>query len=195
MSSRGKKEAIEQAAIRLFALKGPAATTIKDIAEHSGVTEGALYRHYTSKEAMLTELFIGEQEKMRDLLIAAFERDLPLEAKLRGVIAAIYDHYAADPYSSLFVLLNFQSLQGVRAPGLTGHIYDFFIERAKGLMAGLPRPFSEVTVTLLVGLIMEPILFHHHGRLPEQPAAYLEAVTRACCRVLDVPDEAILRLQ
>ena len=190
MRAGGKKERIEQAAIELFALKGPAGTTIKDIAAGSGVTEGALYRHYASKETMATELFVRELAWLREALLAVIESDLTLIPKLRALIARVYSLYDERPYSLLFILLNFQNLQGIDLPGETANIYDFITERSAQLLAAAPRPFhqfSEITPTLLAGLIMEPVLFHHYGRLPQPPSSYVDDITAARCRLLEVP--------
>lgn len=185
----GKKQHIELAAIKLFAVKGPAGTTIKDIAAESGVTEGALYRHYPSKDAMATTLFAREMADMRAALLAVIETTAPLGPKLHGLVDCLYGLYARQPYSVLFVLLNFQNLQGINLPGETGNIYDFIIERTEQILSGLPEVYSPVTPTLLAGLLIEPVLFHHYGKLPEPPAAYARAVAAACCRLLGVDDD------
>lgn len=188
MAQRGKKKDIEQAAIKLFALKGPAGTTIKDIAENSGVTEGALYRHYPSKEVMATALFVRELASLREALVAVIEADMALAAKLRAIIACVYSRYDGNPYPLLFIILNFQNLQGIDLPGETGNIYDFITERAEQMLAGMPHAPGEIIPTLLAGLIMEPVLFHHYGRLPRPPSAYVDDVAAACRRLLGVAD-------
>jgi AcrR family transcriptional regulator len=48
---------IMRAAVRLFVEKGIDGTTTKDIAAKSGVSEGALYRHFKSKEDLAYHLF------------------------------------------------------------------------------------------------------------------------------------------
>ncbi|NIT14444.1 MAG: TetR family transcriptional regulator, partial [Candidatus Dadabacteria bacterium] len=42
--------------------------TIKDIANNAGCSEGALYRHYTSKEEMAWILYKREVEKLGQAL-------------------------------------------------------------------------------------------------------------------------------
>lgn len=185
-----KKEDIEHAAIKLFAIKGPTGTTIKDIAAESGVTEGALYRHYPSKDAMTTALFVRELATLRMTLLSVIESDMPLDRKIRGIVARLYGLYAENPYSVLFVLLNFQNMQGISLPGETGNIYDFITERTEQILSDLPQVYNPITPTLLAGLMIEPVLFHHYGRLPEPPLAYVDAVAAACCRLLGVNDAA-----
>ena len=187
MKIHGKKESIEQAAIQLFALKGPAGTTIKDIAQKSGVTEGALYRHYASKEELATSLFARELVQLREALVSVIETDAPFAEKLRALISLLYSRYDDAPYSMLFILLNFQNLQGINLPGETGNIYDFITERTAQMLHSVQPPFSDIAPTLLSGLIIEPILFHHYNRLSKRPSSYVEEVTKACCRVLEIP--------
>lgn len=186
--SVGKKEAIEQAAIELFARRGPSGTTIKDIALKAGVTEGALYRHYPSKEDMATSLFARELTALRLRLIDVVETDMAFRARLRAIVGCTYAEYELQPFSLLFILLNFQNLQGINLPGETANIYDFIIERTGQLADSLPVKGDEILPTLLTGLIIQPVLFHHYGRLPEHPLRYVDQVTAACCRMLGVAE-------
>lgn len=64
---------IEQAATRLFAQNGYAATSVEDIVAAAGVTKPMLYRHFESKQ----ELCIRLLERYRDDLIAATLSQLP----------------------------------------------------------------------------------------------------------------------
>src|SRR6266567_3013827 len=53
---RAKRE-ILRAALKLFSERGLAATSIRDIAEESGFTTPALYKHFVSKEELALYLF------------------------------------------------------------------------------------------------------------------------------------------
>lgn len=53
-------------AIRLFAAQGYEATSVQQIVEAAGVTKGALYHHFTSKDDLLYEIYhrvLGEQTR------------------------------------------------------------------------------------------------------------------------------------
>lgn len=56
MPGKDRKAAIVAAALPLFARKGFAETTTKDIARAAGVSEPLLYRHFPSKEALYLEI-------------------------------------------------------------------------------------------------------------------------------------------
>lgn len=51
------KEKIFDAAVDLFAKKGYDRVSIRDIARAVGITEGAVYKHYTSKDEILDSIF------------------------------------------------------------------------------------------------------------------------------------------
>ena len=51
------KREILRAALKLFSEKGLTATSIRDIADESGFTNPALYKHFESKEALAQHLF------------------------------------------------------------------------------------------------------------------------------------------
>ena len=51
------QDRIERAAIALFVEKGVAETTVRDIAQAVEMSEGALYRHFVSKEQLVWLLF------------------------------------------------------------------------------------------------------------------------------------------
>lgn len=54
---KGTKEKIFDAAVDLFAEKGYGSVSIRDISQTVGITEGAVYRHFSSKEAILEAIF------------------------------------------------------------------------------------------------------------------------------------------
>src|SRR3954470_7993901 len=56
MTAEDRKMAIVQAALPLFARKGFARTTTKELARAAGVSEPLLYKHFPSKEALYVEI-------------------------------------------------------------------------------------------------------------------------------------------
>jgi AcrR family transcriptional regulator len=53
------RQALQQAADRLFAEQGYGATTVRDIAEAAGVTERTFFRYFTGKEELIVEEALG----------------------------------------------------------------------------------------------------------------------------------------
>ena len=51
------QEALVAAAVELFAVRGPASVSVRDVARLAGVNQGLIYRHFGSKEALLAAAF------------------------------------------------------------------------------------------------------------------------------------------
>jgi AcrR family transcriptional regulator len=49
--------ALVDSAVELFALRGPASVSVRDVGRHAGVNQGLIYRHFGSKEALLAAAF------------------------------------------------------------------------------------------------------------------------------------------
>ncbi|HEY3913260.1 MAG TPA: helix-turn-helix domain-containing protein [Verrucomicrobiae bacterium] len=56
LSAKARKTAIVKAALPLFARKGYAETTTKELASAAGISEPLLYKHFPSKEALYLEI-------------------------------------------------------------------------------------------------------------------------------------------
>ncbi len=82
LTAEARKSSILAAARRAFTETGDMnGTTIKVIAEHSGISEGVIYRHFESKDQLFFEAVVEPLERAVDALVAATEivdRDEPL---------------------------------------------------------------------------------------------------------------------
>jgi AcrR family transcriptional regulator len=96
-----RRALIEQAAARLFAERGFAATTMDEIAAAAGVSKPMVYRHFESKRALFASLI----EHRRDELAAApLDRFLHLGGDVRDRLEAMtdawFEHVERHPHSS-----------------------------------------------------------------------------------------------
>ncbi|TVT61329.1 TetR/AcrR family transcriptional regulator [Amycolatopsis rhizosphaerae] len=83
-----RRVVILASAARLFAQKGIAATTVREIAGSVGMLSGSLYHHFPSKDAIAGEVV---REYLRDLLTgyrAIMARDFDPRDALREVVSA-----------------------------------------------------------------------------------------------------------
>jgi AcrR family transcriptional regulator len=183
-----KREIIEESAIRLFATKGLARTTIKDIAAAAGVTEGALYRWYDGKEEMAWKLFNRELDQFTHLVSEAlFDDRMSFSLRLNLAVQTIYDYYQYNSDQFAFILLTQHGFPEDRL--LTREtephgMAERFVGQAVG--AGeIPPCDADLHAGLLMGAIMQPLVLHRYGRIeltPETPGL----VTAACLRILGV---------
>jgi AcrR family transcriptional regulator len=75
------REAIADAAWRLFAAEGYEATTVADIARAAGVSRRTFFRYFSSKE----DVVVGTSDALAEDLLAAFARRPPGEPPLEAV--------------------------------------------------------------------------------------------------------------
>ena len=83
-------------AAELFATKGFKNTTVRDIAEASGILSGSLYHHFDSKESMVDEVLSRFQEelfgKYDEILAGDEDARTKLERAVRVSFEAIDQH-------------------------------------------------------------------------------------------------------
>jgi AcrR family transcriptional regulator len=92
---KGTKEKIFDAAVDLFAERGYDGVSIRDIARAVGITEGAVYKHYKSKDEILESIFAYVEsriyaeapEESYDAIIEALSFREILESMPRAMIS------------------------------------------------------------------------------------------------------------
>lgn len=89
------RDQIAEAALRLFADKGFAATSMREIVEAVGVTKPTLYYYFESKENLYTTLIAEEMTRFYDDVASRTRIDGGLKERLRAV-AEGYFHALAD---------------------------------------------------------------------------------------------------
>jgi AcrR family transcriptional regulator len=94
-----RRNEILAAAAELFAEKGFAGTTVRDIADSVGILSGSLYHHFTAKEDMVEEIFTAyfDELDLRWDAILAGPDDIVLkfEAMLTALLDNVDSHTAA----------------------------------------------------------------------------------------------------
>ena len=87
------KERILETALELFAQSGYLGTSMSDIAKELGITKGALYKHYTSKQEILDSIVERmnkmDYERAEEYEMPETEPDGFAEAYLRAPIEKI----------------------------------------------------------------------------------------------------------
>jgi AcrR family transcriptional regulator len=180
-----KKRDIEIAAIKLFARQGLASTTLKDIAAEAGATEGALYRHYKSKNEMARQLFCQELKAFTDLLLPRLQADSPFGDRLADAVRLIYGYYRRQPDVFSFILLSQHNFPDQDLLCGQTNPYDMaadFLDR--GMKEGAIPAGDPVLLTgLVMGAILQPLVMHSYGRLVLNDEL-VDTVIAACQRLV-----------
>jgi AcrR family transcriptional regulator len=100
-----RREEILALAAKIFADKGYASTTVREIADAAGILSGSLYHHFDSKEAMLDEIMHG----FLDHTVAQYRSTVaeggdPLDV-LRALVREAFSSLGANP-AALAVMIN-----------------------------------------------------------------------------------------
>jgi AcrR family transcriptional regulator len=76
-----KKELIRACAKELFSEQGFKDTNVADITRKAGVATGTFYLYYTSKDSLFMEIYLEENVKLKNAIMADFNpEDEPLQA-------------------------------------------------------------------------------------------------------------------
>ena len=99
LDSRARRRAIVDAALPVFARKGFAATTTKEIAQAAGVSEGLIFKHFPSKASLYEAIFLscidGDPEYER--LIALPPGTATLAQMIQGLVNYFGIEVPSDP--------------------------------------------------------------------------------------------------
>jgi AcrR family transcriptional regulator len=178
------RERIEHTAMRLFVSQGVSETTIRDIAGGAGIAEGALYRHYRGKDALILDLFQRHYAAFARRL-DALQAPLPHSRdKLAAMIAECCRMFDEDPVLFRFLLLvqhhSLRRVQGADTP----------VEVVRSVIAGgmargeILKGDTDLAAALIMGVIIQPATFKTYDRLPGPMAPLAGRLTAACWNVL-----------
>lgn len=147
------KERILETALELFAQRGYLGTSMSDIAGELGITKGALYKHYTSKQEILGSIVERmnkmDYERAEEYEMPEAEPDgfaeaylhTPIE-KIRAYAMAQFDHWTKEHFSSNFRKM--LTLEQYRDPKLAKLYHDYLATGPTEYMAAI---FRKLTVS------------------------------------------------
>jgi len=79
MPYSGTKQRIFDVSVELFSEKGYDAVSLREIAGEVGITNAAIYNHFSSKEAILNDIFIAFKRKLDGYLLKKEQIDRYIE--------------------------------------------------------------------------------------------------------------------
>ena len=98
--SRESMRKLLKAAAEVLGQHGVEGTTIPRIAQHAGLTPGAIYRRFPDKDALLETVIIGilerQDERLRMMLTPAMARQIPLAVFAEQLINSMLVSYRAN---------------------------------------------------------------------------------------------------
>jgi AcrR family transcriptional regulator len=128
------QEAIRKAATRLFAEKGFAATTTREICGAAGVTKPVLYYHFRNKEDLYRELIAAAHEDAMRQFRAAAARGATPRSKLVEVLAADFALTRREPEMARLLLHSLFAPPGETPAADLMAVATDWLELIKGLI-------------------------------------------------------------
>ena len=112
---RARRQAIQLAAVRVFAEKGFSRATMEDIARQAEVSVGTIYLYYRSKEDLYVSLVFESMQRMSEAIEKIMASALRPDRQLKRVWDYFYNYHARYPQS-------YRVLVFLQQPGLTSGI-------------------------------------------------------------------------
>jgi len=179
------RERIEAAAIHLFVKKGVAETTVRDIARALEMSEGALYRHFASKEQLVWLVFQRHYLAFATELRALAAPEHTTREKLAAMIRGFCRAHDANPELFRFLLFVQHGQLARLTPDMLTPVDAVRAVVAAGLASGeLPAQDPEMATALVFGVVLQPVQFAAYGRLPATMAPLTERLVSAAWTAL-----------
>jgi AcrR family transcriptional regulator len=172
---------IEAEALRLFAERGIAATSIRDIAGAVGVAEGALYRHFASKDELARTLFMDGYAALARRIQAAGLSGEPFGMIVEKVIRIFCELFDENRPLFSFLLLSQHAFLSEVARDASANVVEAVAEIFRRAMAeGAVAPGDpDLVAAMALGIVAQPATFTVYGRLAGPMSARVPALARA----------------
>lgn len=182
LNSTNKRSAIVIAAINLFARKGYDGTTISDIAKAAGITQGAIYKHYPSKEALGKTIFETLINDYSTELAQILKDTSDLAQRIDATVQLTYRLYDKYPTAVCFTLKSQHNFwDSLSEPIIHPHLlFNRIVQEAMD-QGQLPREDLLTLGGLFTGALMEPLTFHFY--LAKEPVNMEEMAATVAQRI------------
>jgi AcrR family transcriptional regulator len=166
MRATDVKSRIDRAAIELFALRGVDGVSIADIAAAAQVSQGALYRHYRSKDELAARLFADAYRAAGADLAAICVAEPGFVRRIAAMVAHFCALFDSDAARFRFMLLaQHDLLPDIEEAGLSPAAV---IERtvADAVASGELRAVDPAAAAaVIMGIVLQTALFRLYGRI------------------------------
>jgi AcrR family transcriptional regulator len=172
---------IETEALRLFAEKGVAGTSVRDIAGAVGVAEAALYRHFPSKDALSRALFLDGYATLAADIVAAGAKRQPFPDTVDEVVGIFCRLFDENRPLFSFLLLS----QHTHLAEVPGDADKNIVQAVQAIFAAamargdIPQGDADLMAAIALGIVAQPAVFTIYGRLQGPLSARAQELGRA----------------
>ncbi len=180
-SGEATKKKIKSAALNLFVERGVDASGMRDIAKSSNITEGAIYRHFKSKDELVWRLFADNFVHFAEQLDALQAAEQSTAARLEAVIQGFCRFYDEDETLFRFLLL----VQHGQLSKITDEMKSPIEVIKRVIQSGIDAgeiAYADATelTAWVMGIVLQTATFKIDGRLPGPMSARATTLSSAC---------------
>jgi AcrR family transcriptional regulator len=167
---------------------GTGAATIDAIARRVGITQGAIYRHYRSKEELAWDAYRQIVEEMIEEKKHLLESKASFQTSLYEWIRLTFEYFDRDPEAFTYVLLVSHLNVAPSHQEITHRQSELFLKLIRQAQAnGEARLIApELALCHFTGLMLNVPRLINEGVLPRPAIAYLSEISDQMWRVLGV---------
>jgi AcrR family transcriptional regulator len=167
----GRREQIIDAALRVFARKGFARATNKDIAREAGVTPGLIYYYFADKEALLQAVIASRSPLRLFEELQPAQWDAPPAEFLSALLLQALNIIESEQIFSLIRTVlsellhdgTIPSLPALFLPQIINRLQHYLrLQQEKGVLRAEadPEELAQVLLSALMGLVMRRQVLH-----------------------------------
>jgi AcrR family transcriptional regulator len=160
------RERIEEAATRLFVLKGISDTSVRDITREVGISEGALYRHFESKEDLVWQTFEQNYTAFASELESLAARESTARQKVGAMIRGFCRAHDDNPtVFNFLVFVQHGQLAKLAedAPTPVTVMRSVLVHAIEN--GEIPPQDPDLATALVLGAVLQPATFAAYGRI------------------------------
>jgi len=160
--ARSQRERLLEAAVRVVAEKGYAATTVADLTREAGISRTTFYAMFEDKEACFLAAYDSVAEALVKRIATAYEAEERWPQRARAGLAALLDALAEEPAIARLALVDV----GAAGPAAQRR-YRAALQRLTPLFdegrdfapggRGLPANTSRMAIGAVAGLIADEL--------------------------------------
>ncbi|WP_291844767.1 TetR/AcrR family transcriptional regulator [Maricaulis sp.] len=179
------KARIERAALQLFASHGMDGVSIKQIAEACTISDGAMYRHFKSKDALARLMFEAIHKKLLDMVASHLRPNASLEEIARALVTAYCTLADEDPAQFTYHLTHrnyFIAASGDGGADPSDLMTDCIAQAMK--RGEIPEGDPELRSAMALGVVMQAAEYSLYGRIDRPLSQHIDQFTRGIMAVL-----------
>ena len=179
------KARLERAALSLFAARGVDGVSTREIAARAGLSEGSIYKHFHSKDALAESLFEAIHARLFALVKAAIAEHRGFAEAVGAVVKAYCQAADADRALFEYHLTHMFRFGQVDRPGRPDPTAEIARRIEAAMKAGeCPPGDAEIKAAAALGVVLQPAAHRMAGRFAIDLEDRAEALARAALAAL-----------